>query len=161
MLCHARKLFVKSSPMLLADNLPNGLQWPCSGQCSETAAYSKLMPVNDRGVRASGPICVEATTAVYETYMSWTYFQPFKVDIDKMPAPEPRHYQRRTKRAWDITTQEFVEILHRKASLVQMCVFVSMALFILFGPREKSFSGTMGPDGYYILLPRNHPEYFV
>lgn len=139
--------------------LNNGPTFSTGGGHNDTVDVANAYPLNERGIRSSSPF-PEPNTAVYEAYMPWTYFQPHKVDIEKLPAPDAKYYQRFTKRPWDVSSTEAIEINSRKKFLgfVTYSFLIVWAYFWL--PKEKSYSGLHGPDGSWIFLPKNKPEYF-
>jgi hypothetical protein len=104
----------------------------------------------------------EPHTAVYDSLIvPWTYLQPVKVNVELMPAPEAKYYQRLTKKPWDISSSEWVEMSYRKRFLMA-CWYTSFIVSLMFIlPKEKSFSGLKGSDGWYIALPKNRPELFA
>jgi len=124
-----------------------------------TCDIQNVHPLNERGIRSSSPF-PEPNTAIYDTYMPWTYFQPMDVNIEKMPAPEAKYYQRHTKRPWDLSSTELLEIQSRKKYL-QGVGYALLAIYLYcLLPKEKSFSGLRGSDGYWVALPKNQPEKF-
>lgn len=139
--------------------LNNGPTFLTGGAHNDSVDVANAYPMGERGIRSSSPF-VEPNTAVYEAYMPWTYFQPHKVDVEKMPAPEAKYYQRLTKKPWDISSTELIEITSRKkfSGFIIYTFLVVLAYFYV--PKEKSYSGLHGPDGWWILLPKNKPEYF-
>jgi len=115
--------------------------------------------MNERGIRSSSPF-PEPNTAIYDTYMPWTYFQPMDVKVEKMPAPEPKYYQHLTKKPWDVSSTELLEIQSRK-KYIQAIGYLMLIVYLYFlMPKEKSFSGLRGSDGHWVMLPKNQPEKF-
>ena len=116
-------------------------------------------PPNERGVKASF-VFPEENTAVYEAYMPWTYLQPGKVDIERLPAPDPKYYQVHTKRLWDISSTEQMEIIIRKRFYGTLVCGVTLIFLYGFLKDERSYDGTEGHDPFWALLPKNRPEWF-
>ncbi|EAN91737.1 hypothetical protein C3747_20g11 [Trypanosoma cruzi] len=137
----------------------NGPTFSTGGECMNTCDIQNAFPMNERGVRSSSPF-QEPNTAIYDTYMSWTYFQPIDVNIEKLPAPEAKYYQRHTKRPWDISTTELIEIQSRKKYFQVWGYLIAFIYLYFLMPKEKSFSGLHGPDGHWIMLPKSRPELF-
>ena len=104
----------------------------------------------------------EPNTAVYDSqFVSWTYFEPMKVDIEKFPAPEKKYYQRLTRKPWDVSCTEWMEITARKKYVFGL-YYVALIFFVMFFlPRERSYSGETGSDGFFVNLPKNEPELFA
>lgn len=129
------------------------------GECSQTSDVMNAFPLSERGVRSSSPF-MENNTAIYDSYQSFTYMQPQDINIEKMPAPEAKYYQHHTKRPWDVSSTELTEIVSRR-KFVQACGYGVITIFLYFiMPKEKSFSGSRGSDGSWIMLPKNQPEKF-
>lgn len=137
----------------------NGPTMSTGGAHNDTADIANCYPLNERGIRSSS-LFQEPNTAVYDAYMPWTYFQPIKVDIQKMPAPEAKYYQRLTKKPWDISNTELMEIQSRKKYFGFMIYGGLVVIAYFFIPREKTYTGLRGYDGHWILLPKNKPEMF-
>eukprot|EP00758_Cryptobia_borreli_P002070 Tbor_TRINITY_DN2760_c0_g1::TRINITY_DN2760_c0_g1_i1::g.15245::m.15245 len=137
----------------------NGVTFLTGGQLTDNDMNANVYSTNDRGIKSSS-MFKEPNTAIYESYLPWTYFQPMKIDIEKMPAPEAKYYQRHTKKPWDISTTELLEIQARKKYIhcLMYSVLFVMLYFVL--PKEKNFAGTRGCDGFWIMLPKNQPEQF-
>eukprot|EP00656_Telonema_subtile_P001071 TRINITY_DN10510_c0_g1_i3.p1 TRINITY_DN10510_c0_g1~~TRINITY_DN10510_c0_g1_i3.p1 ORF type:complete len:122 (-),score=26.74 TRINITY_DN10510_c0_g1_i3:189-554(-) len=84
----------------------------------------------------------------------------YKRQIETMPAPEPKYYQRHTKKPWDISTTELLEIQARKKYIHCMIYGVLFVMLYFVLPKEKTYAGTRGSDGFWIMLPKNQPELF-
>lgn len=151
----SRTLCLSASGM----RLNNGPTFLTGGQLTDDDMCANAYPVNERGIRSSS-MFPESNTAIYESYMPWTYFQPGKVDIETMPAPEPKYYQRHTKKPWDISTTELLEIQARKKYIHCMIYGVLFVMLYFVLPKEKTYAGTRGSDGFWIMLPKNQPELF-
>ena len=138
-----------------------GLTFPTGGSFSDTVEAANHMPTSDRGVKSSS-IFPEPNTAVYDsTFLPWTYFEPIKVNIEKLPAPEPKYYQRLTRKPWDVSSTEWMEISARKRFVLGM-YYGSMLIVVMFlVPKERSFSGETGFDGFFINLPKGKSELFA
>lgn len=137
----------------------NGLTFHTGGEDKNTAETAHAFPMGANGVRSSSPF-PEPNTAIYDTYMSWTYFQPLDVKIEKLPAPEAKYYQHHTKRAWDVSCAELLEIVSRRKYL-QVWGYAIVCVYLYFlMPKEKSYSGLRGSDGHWVMLPKNQPEKF-
>ena len=116
-------------------------------------------PDNERNIKASF-VFPENNTSVYEAYAVWTYFQPQKVTIERLPAPDPKYYQFHTKRLWDISATEQMEIIIRKRFIgFFVCGFTVIYLYG-FLKDERSYDGTEGHDPFWALLPKNRAEWF-
>ncbi|CAD2217408.1 hypothetical protein AGDE_04028 [Angomonas deanei] len=137
----------------------NGPTFLTGGDNNNTTDTANVYPLNERGIRSSSPF-PEPNTAIYDTYMPWTYFQPMDVNIEKMPAPEPKYYQKLTKRPWDVSSTELLEIQSRKKYMQVIFYICACAYLYFLMPKEKSYSGLRGSDGIWILLPKNQPEKF-
>jgi hypothetical protein len=135
---------------------PTGVMFDRSPELQHT---SLAYPLNDRQVNASW-IFPEENTAVYEAYLPFTYFQPHKVNIEKLPAPEPKYYQFHTKRLWDISSTEQVEMILRKRLFHFMFCCFTLVYLYGFHKDERSFDGLEGVDPFWSLLPKNRPEWF-
>lgn len=139
--------------------LNNGPTFLTGGGHNDTVDVANAYPLNERGIRSSSPFA-EPNTAVYEAYLPWTYFCPHNVNIEKMPAPEAKYYQRLTKKPWDVSSTEAIEINSRK-KFFGFIIYTGLVIWAYFYlPKEKSYSGLYGPDGHWVLLPKNKPEYF-
>lgn len=137
----------------------NGPTFNSGGADNNTSDIANAFQMNEHGVRSSSPF-PEPNTAIYDGYMSWTYFQPIDVKVELLPAPEAKYYQRLTKKPWDVSSTEWTELTLRRQFMSfwwTLFLFI-MAYFML--PKEKSYSGVRGSDGFYILLPKNEPEKF-
>lgn len=139
----------------------NGLTFPTGGENTNENYWftANAHPMGNRNVRSSS-VFPEPNTAIYDGYLAWTYFQPLDIKIDTMAAPEAKHYQRHTKRPWDVSCTELVEIQSRRRYLQLWWYSLLLVLIFFLLPKEKSFSGLRGPDGHYIMLPKNQPEKF-
>lgn len=137
----------------------NGLTFQTGGSDNNTCDTANAFPMGPRGVRSSSPF-PEPNTAIYDSYLSWTYFQPLEVKIEKLPAPDPKYYQHHTKRPWDVSCTELLEIVSRRKFLQMWCYIVVCFYLYFLMPKEKSYSGLRGSDGYWIMLPKNEPEKF-
>lgn len=146
--------------------LSNGITFPTGGTCSEPGNFNipeaaNTFSVNERGVKSSSQF-PEPHTAVYDSaILPWTYFQPMKVNIEKLPAPEAKYYQVLTKKPWDVSSTEWVEIQYRKKAIGSAWYFSLLFAAYFLLPKEKSYSGLRGFDGWYILLPKNQSELFA
>ncbi|CAJ1027569.1 hypothetical protein Q4I32_004614 [Leishmania shawi] len=137
----------------------NGPTFHTAGDNNNTSDIQNAFPMNERGIRSSSPF-PEPNTAIYDTYMPWTYFQPIDVNIHKMPEPEAKYYQFHTKKPWDVSTTDLIEIQSRK-KYVQGVGYFLMVIYVYFlMPKEKSYSGETGSDGFFVMLPKNQPEKF-
>ncbi|SYZ66625.1 hypothetical_protein (plasmid) [Leishmania braziliensis MHOM/BR/75/M2904] len=137
----------------------NGPTFHTAGDNNNTSDIQNAFPMNERGIRSSSPF-PEPNTAIYDTYMPWTYFQPIDVKINKMPEPEAKYYQFHTKKPWDVSTTDLIEIQSRK-KYVQGVGYFLMVIYVYFlMPKEKSYSGETGSDGFFVMLPKNQPEKF-
>lgn len=155
-----RALLMRSSALLrTAAASSNGPTFMTGGTLSDELEHAACLPVNERGIKSSS-MFHEPNTAIYDASVSWTYLQPQKVNVEKFPAPEAKYYQRLTRKPWDISTAEWVEITHRKKTAMSFWYFsvFLMAWFVI--PKEKSYSGLAGTDGFWVLLPKNEPELF-
>lgn len=137
----------------------NGPTFHTGGECNNTCDIQNSFPMNERGIRSSSPF-PEPNTAIYDTYMPWTYFQPMDVKMEKMPAPEAKYYQHLTKKPWDVSSTELLEIQSRKKYIQAIAYLILIVYLYFLMPKEKSFSGLRGSDGYWIMLPKNQPEKF-
>lgn len=132
---------------------------------SKNAEQANCVPTNERGIKSTGPLQEGLQTSNYDAMFgawSWSYMQPVaKVNVDKLPVPEAKYYQQLTKKPWDISCSEYVEILTRKRAM--FASFWGMLLVIMFFimPKEKQYSGKKGADGWWIWLPKNKPELFA
>lgn len=161
MMRSTRLVAFRSTPMLCAGAVGAGLPFPTGASFSDTVEAVNHMPTNDRGVKSSS-IFPEPNTAVYDsTFVPWTYFEPVKVEIEKLPAPEPKYYQRFTRKPWDVSSTEWMEITARKRYVLGM--FYAMLIFAIMFiiPKERSFSGEIGYDGFFVNLPKNKSELFA
>jgi hypothetical protein len=144
----------RSARMLIA-----GPTIGCQDRHPENSGQEPSFPVNDRGIKSSFALA-ETNTATYEAVQTWTWMQPGKVNIEKMPAPEAKYYQVHTKRIWDVSSTEQMEIILRK----RIFHFFIMATFVIylyfFHVDERSYDGTTGRDPIWALLPKNRPEMF-
>jgi hypothetical protein len=105
---------------------------------------------------------VEPNTAVYDgAFIPFTYLQPMKVTVEKLPAPEAKYYQRLTRKPWDISSTEWMEITARKRYFAAMWYGAMIVVMMFMMPKERSFSGIKGADGYYVNLPTRKPEMFA
>ena len=150
-----------SSSSAASTGLPVGLTFPTGGSLSENTEAVNHLPTSDRGVKSSS-IFPEPNTAIYDsTFIPWTYFEPTKVHIEKMPAPEAKYYQRLTRKPWDVSSTEWMEISNRKRYVMSFW-YSAMLVFVMFiVPKERSFSGLIGYDGFFVMLPKNKPELFA
>jgi hypothetical protein len=156
MMRSSRVLAISSTRALL-----NGITFPTGGTDSAMVESTNTLPVNERGVKSSSQF-PEPNTAVYDAaIISWTYFEPMKVTVDKLPAPEAKYYQKNTKRPWDISSTEWVEIQYRKKFFMSVYYFTLLCLVFFYFPKEKSYSGLRGADGWYVMLPKNQSELFA
>ena len=138
-----------------------GLTFPTACTNSETVENTNVLPINERGVKSSS-IFPEPNTAVYDsTFVAWTYFEPTKVEIAKLPAPEAQYYQRHTRKPWDVSSTEWMEITSRKKYVFGTWYVAFGAFVMLYMPRERTYSGLEGGDGYFVNLPKNQPEMFA
>jgi hypothetical protein len=145
--------------------IPNGVSFGIGGVESKNAEAANCVPSNERGLKASAMFQEGLQTANYDALFgawSWTYMQPVaKVNIEKMPAPEAKYYQQHTKKPWDISCSDYVEIITRKRFfLCGLWGSLVLAMFFVM-PKEKQFSGKKGADGWWIGLPKNQPELFA
>ena len=131
------------------------------GHLTDDYHSSFAHPTGERGIRSSSPFA-EPNTAVYDSYMSWTYFQPMRVDIEKMAAPEKKYYQRLTRKPWDLSTMEYHDMITRKRFVQFWWLFALSMFMYFFMTKEKKFAGTsdISSDGIWVLLPKNRPELF-
>lgn len=137
----------------------NGPTFQTGGEHIDACMIANAHPLNERGIRSSSPF-PEPNTAVYDTYQPWTYFHPIDVKIDKLPAPNPKYFQKHTKRHWDLSATELLEIQSRR-KYFQVWGYGLVTVFVYFlMPKEKSFSGLRGADGHWVLLPKFQPEKF-
>lgn len=137
----------------------NGPTFQTGGEYNDACTTANAYPLNDRGIRSSSPF-PEPNTAIYDTYQPWTYFHPIDVNVEKMPAPDPKYYQKHTKRPWDLSATELLDIQSRR-KYFQMWGYGIATIFVYFlMPKEKSFSGLRGSDGHWIMLPTGQPEKF-
>eukprot|EP00796_Vickermania_ingenoplastis_P009260 gene9260-6511_t len=137
----------------------NGPTFQTGGEHIDACTTANVYPLNERGIRSSSPF-PEPNTAVYDTYQPWTYFHPIDVNVEKLPAPEPQYYQKHTKRPWDLSATELLEIQsRRKYFQIWFYAFATFFLYFLM-PKEKSYSGLRGSDGFWIMLPKFQPEKF-
>lgn len=160
MLRRTTALALRATPIAL-NNGPTFLTGGVHTGEQELTHYSTAYchPVNERGVHSSS-MFQEPNTSVYDSIAPWTYFQPHAVKIDVLPAPEPKDYQRLTRKPWDISMTEWMEVQQRK-SIVAMLFWAFMTYLAYFGlHKEKSYDGTRGSDGTWVLLPKNRPEWF-
>jgi uncharacterized protein YceK len=156
-------LMLRATPLLAqaTSGLPAGLTFPTGGSHSDTVESVNHLPTTDRGVKSSS-IFPEPNTAVYDSaFLPWTYFEPVKVSIEKMPAPEKKYYQRLTRKPWDVSSTEWMEISARKRYVggIYYACLIGAAMFVL--PKERSFSGEVGQDGWFVNLPKNKSHYFA
>lgn len=136
-----------------------GVTFQTGGQLMDDDMNAVAYRHNERGIRSSS-MFPEPNTAIYDSYMPWTYFEPIKVDIEKMPAPEAKYYQKFTKKPWDISTTELMEIQARKKYIHAVIYFFMWIAIYFVLPKEKTYIGTRGSDGKWIMLPKNQPELF-
>ncbi|EPY35204.1 hypothetical protein STCU_01198 [Strigomonas culicis] len=137
----------------------NGPTFLTGGDNNNTTDTQNVYPLNERGIRSSSPF-QEPNTAIYDSYLSWTYFQPLDVNIEKLPAPEAKYYQRLTKRPWDVSSTEMIEIQSRKKYFQTWLYLVAVIIMYFLLPKEKSYNGLRGSDGIWVALPKNQPEKF-
>ncbi|KAL7701609.1 hypothetical protein N2W54_004651 [Lotmaria passim] len=137
----------------------NGPTFQTGGDNNNTSDIQNAFPLNERGIRSSSPF-PEPNTAIYDTYMPWTYFQPIDVQIEKMPAPEAKYYQHHTKKPWDVSTTDLMEIQSRKKYLQGIGYLILVVYLYTLLPKEKSYTGKVGSDGFWVMLPKNQPEKF-
>ncbi|AYU79554.1 protein of unknown function - conserved [Leishmania donovani] len=137
----------------------NGPTFHTGGDNNNMSDIQNAFPMNERGIRSSSPF-PEPNTAIYDSYMPWTYFQPIDVKVDKMPAPEAKYYQHHTKKPWDVSTTDLIEIQSRKKYVQGVGYFVMLIYLYFLMPKEKSYSGETGSDGFFVMLPKNQPEKF-
>ena len=152
---------MRSSRFLLkGSGVAAGLTFPTGASVSETVEATNHMPTNERGVKSS-TVFPEPTTAVYDsTFVAWTYFEPAKVNIEKFPAPEKQYYQRWTRKPWDVSSTEWMEITARKKYVLGLFYFWLGCFIMFLVPKEKTFSGLSGQDGYFVNLPKGQPNLF-
>ena len=157
----SRTLAFRASAPLLSGSVPAGLTFPTGGSFSDTVESTNFLPTSERGVKSS-TIFPEPNTAVYDsTFVPWTYFEPVKVDIEKLPVPEKQYYQRLTRKPWDVSCTEWMEITARKRYVGGM-FYASFIFFVMFlMPRERTYSGVTGADGFFANLPAGKPEMFA
>jgi hypothetical protein len=152
---------MRASRVLACSGVGAGLTFPTGATLSDNVESKNVLPSNDRGVKSSS-IFPEPNTAVYDAaFASWTYFEPTKVNIEKLPVPEKQYYQRLTRKPWDVSCTEWMEITARKryvSGMYYLC-FIAFVMFIL--PRERTYSGLSGSDGFFVNLPANKPEMFA
>ena len=120
---------------------------------------SGMLKSTPRGVKFSN--CLDETnTAVYDGNVSFTYFQPYKVNIEKLGMPDKKYYQRLTRKPWDISTTEWVELMFRKRYL--QLYFYSFLIFmsIVVMNKEMQYAGLRGSDGFWVLLPKGETRRF-
>jgi hypothetical protein len=153
----------RATPLALAaaGSGVSGLTFPTGASFSDNVESVNFLPSNERGVKSS-TIFPEPNTAVYDsTFVPWTYFDPIKVDIEKLPVPEKKYYQRLTRKPWDVTCTEWMEISARKRYVIGM-YYLALIFFIMFlMPKERSFSGLTGSDGFFVNLPKGKDHYFA
>lgn len=137
----------------------NGPTFQTGGEHIDTCTTANAYPLNERGIRSSSPF-PEPNTAVYETYQPWTYFHPIDVDIERLPAPDPKYFQKHTKRPWDLSATELLEIQSRRKYFQAWGYGLATVFLYFLMPKEKSFSGLRGSDGTWIMLPKFQPEKF-
>ena len=143
----------------------NGVSFGIGGVESKNAEQANCVPSNERGLKASAMYQEGLQTANYDALMgawSWTYMRPVeKVEVEKLAAPEAKYYQVHTKKPWDISCTDYVEIIARKRMF--LCALWGSLILIMFFvmPKEKQFSGKKGADGWWIMLPKNKPEMFA
>ena len=152
----SRCIAFRSTPALLHNYGPTFLT---GGSYSEELENAVAHPTNERGIKSSS-MWNEPNTAVYDTHFPWTYFQPQKVNIEALPAPEAKYYQRFTKRPWDISSTEWQEMTTRKRFIQSFWYAFLFFMVYFYLPKEKSFSGSRGTDGFWALLPKNQPHLF-
>ncbi|CCW64326.1 unnamed protein product [Phytomonas sp. EM1] len=137
----------------------NGTTFLTGGDCTTSNEMQNVYRLGPRGIRSSSPF-EEPNTAIYDSFVSWTYFQPIDIKVDKLPAPKAKYYQHHTKKPWDVSSTELMEITSRR-KYVQGWGYLFLSIYVYFlMPKEKSFSGIRGSDGWWIMLPRNQPEKF-
>ena len=148
------------SAVLLDTGVSNATPWGTGATVSEEREYAALMPANSRGVKST-TLFEEPNTSIYDSTASWSYFQPMKVNIEKMGAPDAKYYQRHTRREWDISTSEWYEMTQRKKYVLTWYYAALILLFWFVIPKEKSYSGLVGCDGFWALLPKGQPELYA
>lgn len=154
----SRVLAIRATSRLLV----GGQGFSTAGTNSDDVEFANVLPVSDRGIKSSS-MFPEPNVALYDAGpLTWTYFEPLKVaGIEKLPAPEAKYYQRLTKRPWDVSSSEWVEITYRKKAIGTFYYFTLICLVYFYLPKEKQFSGLKGSDGFYVLLPKNQTELFA
>ena len=150
-------MFRASATLLCA--VGNGPTHLSGGQCTDDGYHPAVYGVNERGVRSSS-MFAESNTAVYDNHIAWTYLQTAKVCVERMPAPEAKYYKVHTRRPWDISSQEYFELTTRRHFI--KCVYFAIMFFLIYFylPKEKTFIGTRGTDGFWVMLPKNQPHQF-
>lgn len=153
----APRFGIRGSRLLLSNGPTFNVQAWCT---TDDAPCPSAFPVNEKNVRSSS-MFPEPNTSVYDSaLLPWTYFAPHKVNIQKMPAPDAKYYQKNTKRPWDVSTTEWREFVVRRSLFFVLYTSTMCFLFYFVIPKEKNFSGLRGSDGFYVLLPKNKPEMF-
>eukprot|EP00760_Papus_ankaliazontas_P030692 PhM_4_TR4976/c0_g1_i1/m.86291 len=133
---------------------------PIGPQVMDESTDAPALGSTPRGVKNTS--CFkEDNTAIYDGPISWSYFQPHKVNIEVMPAPEAKYYQRNTKKPWDISTTEWMELTYRKRVVMAIWWGSMWFALVFLLPKEKQFAGLRGHDGMWIMLPQNQKELFA
>ncbi|KNH07606.1 fasciclin-1-like protein [Perkinsela sp. CCAP 1560/4] len=120
---------------------------------------SGLLKSTPRGVKFSN--CLDETnTAIYDGSVSFTYFQPYKVSIEKLGLPEKKYYQKLTRKPWDISSTEWVELMYRRRYIQWWFFLCCILMTTMVLHREKQYSGVRGSDGFWVMLPKGDPGKF-
>ena len=131
----------------------------CGAQKPHYTNDSDLFPTNERGLKHTSLIA-EPNTAIYDSWLPWSYFQPHKVSIQKMGVPDAKYYQRFTKKPWDLSSTEYNELIHRKRMFHTAWFGVMIFVVCFICNKGNQYAGLRGLDGYWIALPVGKPHKF-
>ena len=127
---------------------------------------SPALPQNERGALLTSPLQHGRKVGQLGTYdvpmSTWTFLQPTdKCDVQLMPPPKAKYYQRHTKKEWDISSQCHMDIMYRKRFLIYVESLIMCIIVYLILPKEKSYSGLHGTDGINVCIPKGRNEFYA
>ena len=140
--------------------MPIGNSFGGGGVPVESQYAEFAHPNNSRGQKSSAQFIEESVATYDAAIISFTYMEPHKVKVDKLPEPDKASYQRFTKRSWDLSSTEWMELITRKRMVLAIWWFTIGTVGMLSIPKDRQFSGKGGADGFYVLLQKGTPEAF-